>query len=62
MAKKMGWLWTLLAVLTLIGGIQHIVQGFFGNTILTWFGTYANWIQGAAGVATAWYVIKKQWM
>lgn len=61
MGKKMGWLFTLAAVLTLIGGIEHLIAGFFGQSLLVYFGTWANWVQGLAGAATAWFVLKKQW-
>lgn len=59
---KNGWLWMVLAVLAVVGGIEHILSGFMSTTILTWFGSWSSWVQGLAGIATVWYVVYKQWM
>lgn len=56
--KKMKWLWTTAAVLSIVGGLVHILQPF-NFDLLGIFGSYGKWVQLVAGIATVVFIGKK---
>jgi hypothetical protein len=57
--KKGKWFWTTLLVLAGVGGLAHLLSARGIANLLSIFGSYANWVQGIAGLGTIIYVIKQ---
>ena len=57
MAKNK-WFWMTTGILAIVGGAVHVLAPL-GFNLLSFFGSYANWVQFIAGAGTLIFVIKK---
>lgn len=54
---KSGWFWKTSGVAAVVGGLVHILQPI-GFNLLSFFGSYAGWVQFIAGALTVAFAFK----